>query len=234
MSSTRTETKPHPPACDMHFLLFLAFFYAAWTLRVVLLMPIDAYIENEWIQQCWSQGLRLSLWIAPLLIYLKKVEHAIPIQFLKLDTFPRGKSLLQGAGIMAAFLLACVLNSIFLQGGSLSRLSEFTTSRWISLISSMSIISIVEEIVYRGFIFQKLRSAFSFHRTNLYTAFLFLLIHLPGWLYMQGPHWGMLTLAASIFVAGWIFGWVREVTASLWPPIIVHFLNNIAFSLFLS
>jgi len=67
----------------------------------------------------------------------------------------------------------------------------------------------------------------SFHRANLFTAALFLLIHVPGWLYMQGPHWGLLSLGASIFVIGWVLGWLVEITQSLWPSILLHFLNNL-------
>jgi membrane protease YdiL (CAAX protease family) len=44
---------------------------------------------------------------------------------------------------------------------------------------------------------------------------------------MQGPHGGLLPLGASILVAGWVFGLTMEVTRSLWPPILLHLLNNV-------
>ncbi|HPO16290.1 MAG TPA: CPBP family intramembrane metalloprotease [Candidatus Hydrogenedentes bacterium] len=223
-----SETHPQSHRLDRRFVLFLACFYAAWSLRVVLLMPVDAYIENEWIQQCWSQGLRLTIWVLPLLIYIKKTETETLVQFLRLNTFPQGKSLLAGSGIITGFLCLCVMSALFLQGGSISNIFDLTPYRWGMLLTTMSFICIVEEIFYRGFVFRKLREISSFHKANLITTILFLLIHMPGWLYMQGPHWGLISLGAGIVIVGWVLGWLVEITNSLWPPIFLHVLNNLA------
>ena len=212
---------------DRGFSAFVAGFYAAWCLRVVLLMPVDHRIETAWIRQCWSQGLRLALWVVPVVVYLKYVDKTRPAAFLKLDSLPRGRRLLWGSAIIAAFLLLTAASACLFKGGDLRRLLEKTGPDWALLLVGMSITCFTEETLFRGFIFQKLRGVWSFHPANLATSGLFLLIHWPGWLYVQGLHWGLAPLSASILVVGWVLGLVFEVSGSLWAPILLHLLNNV-------
>jgi membrane protease YdiL (CAAX protease family) len=214
---------------DRRFWRFVLAFYAAWVLRVVLLMPVDHSLEIGWVRQCWSQGLRLSLWVVPVVVWLNRVEGVRPAAWLRLNTFPRGRALLLGLGIMAGFLGLCAASAVIFQGGGLHRLAVMTRADWVGLVFGMSVVAFAEELLFRGFIFQRLRARQSFQRANLLTAFLFLAIHIPGWLYMQGPHWGLLPLGVSILFAGWVFGLMMEVTRSLWPPIALHLFNNVLY-----
>ncbi len=212
---------------DRRFWAFVLAFYAAWTLRVVLLVPVDCSIDAAWLRQCWSQGLRLSLWVLPVIVWLKWVDGVRPTECLRLNTLPRGRALALGLGIMAAFLAVCAASAVLLQGGGLHKLSVMTATDYAGLLAGMSIVAFAEELLFRGFIFQRLRRRYPFQRANLLTAVLFLGIHIPGWLYVQGPHWGLLSLGGSILIAGWMFGLMMEVTRSLWPPILLHLLNNV-------
>ena len=212
---------------DRAFLFFLMSFYGAWILRVVLLLPMDKRIEAEWIRQCWSQGLRILIWVVPVFVYLAWVDRVRPVAFLKLDVLPRGRRLAMGLGIMAAFLALSTASAFWLQGARLNALKTLTGAQWTTLLVTMSIIAVAEEILFRGFVFQKLRSTRSFGKAGVLSAALFLLIHVPGWLYMQGPHWGLATLALAIFVIGWVLALLTETTHSLWPPIVLHLLNNV-------
>ncbi len=212
---------------DRHFWAFVLAFYAAWVLRVVLLMPVDYAIESGWLRQCWSQGLRISLWVLPVIVFLRWNDGVRPVAYLRLNRFPRGRALALGMAVMGAFLAACAASSLLLQGGGLHKLSTMTAADHAALLLGMFIIAFAEELLFRGFIFQRLREGHSFQRANFLTALLFLGIHIPGWLYIQGPHWGLLPLGGSILFAGWIFGLMMEVTGSLWPPILLHLLNNV-------
>jgi len=221
------EIQQSAPAPNRRFWAFILAFYAAWTLRVVLLMPVDHSMDSAWLSQCWSQGLRLSLWVLPAIAWLKWVDGVRPVAYLRLNTFPRGRALALGLGIMTVFLALCAAFSLLFQGGGLRKLSVMTGSDYAGLLVGMSIVAFAEELLFRGFIFQRLRDRHPFQRANLLTAMLFLGIHVPGWLYTQGPHWGLLSLGATILVAGWVFGLMMEVTDSLWPPILLHLLNNV-------
>jgi membrane protease YdiL (CAAX protease family) len=212
---------------DNRFWKFVLAFYIAWIFRVILLMPVDHAVDSTWFRLCWSQGLRLSLWVLPVILYLKRVDDLRPAEYLRLNTFPRGRALALGLAIMAVYLACCAASSLLFQGGSLHKLTIMTASDYAGLPIGMSIVAFAEELLFRGFIFQRLRARYAFQRANLLTALLFLAVHLPGWLYMQGPHWGLLPLGATIFVAGWVFGLTMEVTRSLWPPILLHLLNNV-------
>jgi membrane protease YdiL (CAAX protease family) len=95
---------------------------------------------------------------------------------------------------------------------------------WNSILGTSFLIGLVEEIPYRGFIFQKLTEWFSLPTATLLSSLLFLLIHLPGWLALH-----LLHTATVIFV--FIFGVVMVVlfrwARSLWAPIVSHSLNDL-------
>ena len=212
---------------DRRLCVFLAAFYTAWVLRVVVLLPVDASIGSVALRQCWSQGLRLLLWVVPVFVFALRAEGAHPAAYLGLTRFPRGRALARGLGILTGFLTLCGISAVLFQGGGTRHLFTMTGADWAGLLLGMSLVAFAEELLFRGLVFQQLRRTRSFQRANLLTALLFLLIHWPGWLYMQGPHWGLVPLSASILVAGWVFGWMMETTQSLWPPIVLHLLNNV-------
>lgn len=225
VSADQTRPAPH-----RSFFVFLAAFYAAWILRVVLLLPIDARLHNVWLQQCWSQGLRIALCVLPVFLYLRVIDRVSPVRFLLLDTFPRGRRLRFAVAVIAIFLELGIVSAILFQGGSLAGFVTTTPARWAQLLAQMSIIAFAEEVLFRGFILGKLsrfRPQASSFRPVLISSILFILIHIPGWLYMQGAHAGLLPLAGSIFVISVVLGVLFQVTRSLWPPIILHLLNNI-------
>lgn len=209
------------------FWLFVLGFYIAWILRVVLLMPVGTRIDSEWLRLGFSQGLRVLFWIVPALLYLHYVDRARPLSFLRLTVFPRGRGVWLGTGLLAGFLIVSAALAFLFMGASLDKTSTMAGRDWAMLLVLMVFVAVAEEILFRGFIFLHLRAWHPFQRSNLITAFLFLLIHFPGWLYMQGPHWGLVQLGVSVFLIGWFLGLVMEVTQSLWPPIALHFLNNI-------
>ena len=206
---------------------FLAVFYVAWTLRVVLLMPVDRWIGDPWAGQAWSQGLRMTLWVLPIFVYVRRVDHTGVLHFLKLDVVPHGRRLAASGAIMAGFMGLSAAAAFLFQGASTAKLAATGGDDWAQLLVGMGCVSVAEETLFRGFVFQKLRERHSFHRANLTASALFLLIHVPGWLYMQGAHWGLVQLSVSIFLIGWILGWLFERAQSLWPPMLLHLLNNI-------
>jgi len=214
-----------PDRSRRHFLLFVLCFYAAWGLRVVLLLPCDKLIQPDWLRQCWSQSLRMLLWILPAAAYLALLDRVGPLSFVRLTTRPR--RILTAGCVIAAYLITSAVIALLLQGAKFDNVLKLSSWQWANVLISTSFVAFAEEFLYRGFFFRKLRQWNSFHHANLMTSLLFLLIHWPGWLDLQGLHGGLLPLSVSILIISLALGWLMEYTQSLWPPIVLHFANNI-------
>ena len=90
---------------------------------------------------------------------------------------------------------------------------------------------VVEELAFRAAILPTLARKFSFVWANTITALLFTLVHFPGW-FFQGRLLDMIAAplggALSIFILGWLFGFVAYRSNSVGAPIIAHSLNNLS------
>jgi membrane protease YdiL (CAAX protease family) len=95
-------------------------------------------------------------------------------------------------------------------------------------ISLVVLPPVTEEIVVRGFLYTGLRNKLSVRWAMLVTSLLFAAVHLQ-W----GSGAALLWVAAiDTFVLSIILVYLREKSASLWPPILVHIIKNgVAFSL---
>lgn len=80
---------------------------------------------------------------------------------------------------------------------------------------------IAEEVVFRGFLFRRLRAQRSFRRAALLSAVPFVAVHLPL-LGSLGAVVGLASIAVAVsltFPLAWLFD---RSGASIWPPAIVH------------
>ncbi len=231
MGKSSNESGTGTSGLDRRFVCFVVGFFAAWSLRAGILLRVDDAIAVLWLRQCWSQGLRLALWIVPVVVYLRYVERAPVLASLGLDTWPRGTALRKGIGLMVVFLAATVAGGIGIQGLHAGPWSKIAGIAWPSVFLWNAYVSLAEEMVFRGFIFRKLRMIWTLPRAGAISSMLFVLIHVPGWLYLQGFHTGLFTLGASIFVIGCVLALLFEWTQSLWPPILLHLLNNVVSTL---
>ncbi len=94
---------------------------------------------------------------------------------------------------------------------------------WNSLLTTSLLIGFVEELPYRGLIFQKLNESWSFPVAALLSSLLFVTIHLPGWLSL---HIYRTQILIFVFVFGLLMAVLLRYTNSLWAPIVVHSLND--------
>jgi uncharacterized protein len=83
-----------------------------------------------------------------------------------------------------------------------------------------------EEILFRGFVLQQLCARLRFWPANLLTAALFMLAHLPHWLWTRGPALSVWLDLAAVFGLACLFGYVVRRSDSLWPGVITHLVNN--------
>lgn len=167
-------------------------------------------------------SIRFLVWVLPVFLYLRYVDHIVPVEYLKLkQNWKRG------------FVIGIALSLINLFGSML----RFGTPHpdpqsltWNSVISTSLLIGFFEEVPYRGFILQKFNERFGFWTATLLSSLLFLSIHLPGWISL---HMLKAESVVSVFIFGVVLAIIFRYGKSLWGPIITHSLNDfIAFVIF--
>jgi membrane protease YdiL (CAAX protease family) len=163
---------------------------------------------------------KLSIWTVPVFLIVRLGERQSPLDYLKLRRGWR-KGLLYGLGLGAAF--SSYLVAVSLPGG-FSFDPGFTWGKW---ISGVLLVGITEEVVFRGYVLQKLAARFAFRWANLITSLLFVLIHVPRWI-RDGRAIGLGLLAAILYLIAFsiLLGWILKKSDSLWACMLAHAINN--------
>jgi uncharacterized protein len=134
-------------------------------------------------------------------------------------------------GLLIGILLM-ILPALFvsLTGSVHWQINEMPISAFVSGISTMLSVVLAEELLFRGFVFQRFIDAFGHWPAQIIIAGLFLLTHLnnPG---MTGT---IRTIASvNIFIASIFFGIAYVKTKNLGMPIGIHFMANFTEGTFL-
>ncbi len=128
-------------------------------------------------------------------------------------------------GLMLGGLLMLVPALVLTLAGAVRwQVNSISSSDLMASILIMLSAVIAEELLFRGFIFQRLIESFGIWPAQFLIGALFLLTHLgnPG---MSGPV--KILAAVNIFVASILFGIAYFKTRSLAMPIGLHFMSNV-------
>ena len=209
-------TTADPRQHRIAFLIYLVLFHATWVGWVYLVYPwLRSLGETTLSYALTNLTLRLLIWVAPVFLYLCYIDQVKAFEYLKLKQHWR-----RGLLIALGFSTLNFLLSVARFGWPQPHAGVVT---WNSILGTSLLIGFVEEIPYRGFIFQKLTEWFSTSTATLISSLLFLLIHLPGWISLH-----LVRTATVIFV--FVFGVVMTIlfrwAKSLWAPIVSHSLND--------
>jgi membrane protease YdiL (CAAX protease family) len=194
------------------FISFLAAFYLVDTARL--------YIEHEWSIEID----RLFTWVAPTMLFILLWEKKNPITYLKL----RGNV---AKGILVGLLIGAIQGALHLGfnyvfKGQVNFNLDLGYRVWWNVIITAGF---VEEIVFRGFVLQKIWSRSSFWTANFASAFLFTIAHIPYWAYGHQFSLPMSTIIYDfcfVFAFGLLEGYLLKKTNSLWACIVHHSINN--------
>lgn len=162
---------------------------------------------------------KIVVWILPVYMYLKYVDQVLdPFSFLKLK-----KNILKGVSTGLAIGLVMIFIEAMLIYAFHGKTNLRIGIRWVTTL----IYAFPEEVLFRGFIFQKIAKSVRFMEANLYTSLLFVSIHFPAW-FIQGVTipkliFNILVVFAVEFGLGYIF----KKTNSLWSSTIVHTVYNL-------
>jgi membrane protease YdiL (CAAX protease family) len=208
--------KPRPGSLA----IFIALVFLMWLARVLLYDLIKEGLPSESLRRNSGQALHLLLMALPPILYLRFVDRRNPLEYLKLTTNIR-RGIAWGILLSAAFIVIHVAYFIARRG------TDFSAVDWEGGLNAFSFAVLAEEILFRGFILQKLREMTGFWKANILTSILFVAIHWPGWLLItHKPISEVLVLSTSIFGLSLLFGYALKKTESLLAAISVHIANN--------
>lgn len=211
MIRAESTRKPVAP-----LLAYIVLFHATWAVWLYAIYPWMERLGNTTLRYALVNiGLRLLIWVLPVFLYLRYVDHVEPIAYLKLrHRWKRG--VLVGVTLTGINALLSVLRF-----GVPHLTIEAIT--WNSVLSTSLFIGFVEEIPYRGFILQQIQERSSFWVANLLTSLLFVGIHIPGWIAFDLVR---LETVVFVFVFGSVLAVVFHYSQSLWSAIVTHSLND--------
>ena len=198
------------------FVIYLIVFYAVWITWVLLGYPrVRTLGEATLLYALINLTIRGLVWVLPVFVYLRFVDHVSPLRYLKLTGHWR-RGLLFGLAFSVLNFLASLAQHGFphLRAGAVT---------WNSILNTSLLIGFVEEVPFRGFIFQKLNEWFPFSYASLMSSLLFLAIHLPGWFSL---HLFRVQSVVFVFVFGVLMTVLLRYSRSLWAPIVCHSLND--------
>lgn len=198
------------------FLVYLVVFHATWTMWVLVGYPrLRTVGEGTLLYMLINLAMRALVWVLPVFVYLRYVDRVKPSRYLKLTEHWR-RGLLVALFFSSLNLLAYLAQ----HGVPQFRTAAFT---WNSVLSTSLLIGFVEEVPYRGFIFQKLEEWVSFPYASLISSLLFLASHLPGWFSLR---LFKIQNVIFVFVFGVLMALLLRYARSLWAPVVSHSLND--------
>lgn len=198
------------------FVGYVAAFHLGWIVWPYVIYPrlTAAFGEGTLAYAVVQLGIRTIYWIAPVWFYLRDIDRADPLEYLKLKHHV-GRGLLVGV-VVTAFNVAGTVARFGLPKPTLERVT------WNSVLGASLLVGFIEEVPYRGFML-KIAERVDFWLANLITALLFLAIHLPGWFAL---HTFSARAAMTVTVFGFVMGLVVRWSNSLWAAIVAHSAND--------
>jgi membrane protease YdiL (CAAX protease family) len=199
------------------FLVYVAAFHLVWIAWPWLVYPrlTVALGEETFAYAVVQLSIRVTVWVAPVWLYLRLIDRADPIEYLKLSG--RVKRGLLYALALTAVNLAGMIARYGIPHPTMARVT------WNSIVGTSVLVGFIEEIPYRGFMLPKFAERLNFWLANLLTSVLFVAIHVPGWMVL---HTLRLQNAVTIFIFGVLMGTAFRWSDSLWTPIVTHSAND--------
>lgn len=169
--------------------------------------------------------LRALVWLTPIVVYLRLHDPRPRLVALGVTSRVNRVGLTWGALGAVAYLLLM---------GSLLALSTSAEERptLLSLLASVSVVYqvckvVLEELLLRGFLLGQLSRFTTAFRAQASVAVLFGLLHVPGWIALQGVTVGLIPSTIVLTLLGAVLGGVARASNSILPAIALHLANNL-------
>ena len=208
-------------------------------LALALILPAPligvscSFYLQEWKSAIGDIEIGKAIWLlAKVWLIVLPVVWLLYVDGGKLSWSPTSKK-----GIVAGFIAAIpvggvLLGTYFLAKDSLidpgeakqiiDELGLSSTAKFLIFASSMSLVnSLIEEYVWRWFVFSKFKVLFGARPAIVLSAFFFTLHHVVI-IESLGSLWLVFLGSLGLFVGGIIWGWLYNKYNSVWPGWICH------------
>ncbi len=202
-------------------------FYLIWIIRATIFYnAVDLSVESETGRLIFSNSIKFLLWVIPAGLYVFYRERQNPPTALKITSPINWRGL--GIGLAAVgfyFVVVFTVEKLY-SGHTLTPLLRASAGAWLVTFAQVFFSPITEEILFRGFVLPQLMDRMPFWKANIIQAILFTAMHWPNWMWVNGFQAWIIVTSVSIFILALFLGWLLRRTNSIWPPIMVHVINN--------
>jgi membrane protease YdiL (CAAX protease family) len=170
-----------------------------------------------WSAFWWWTGAKVLVWIVPPIWMLRREGQSLA-RATGLDTV---RGLKYGAPLALAYLAIQI-------GWSSMRHHWPAEPRVLAAaVNACLVAPLFEELVFRGFALRRFRRAgVRFWPAAAGTTTAFGLLHVPGWLFMNGATWSTLFSVLNVMAVGMVLAAIAWRLPSLWCAILIHAVHN--------
>ena len=160
------------------FVIYIGVFLLIWALRATVFIHIDESITSSVWKNLYSNAIKFTFWVLPVFITLT-VLRLKPLTYTRLTTRVNKRGLIISSIVVLVWLSLAVLGESFISGKSIGVMLTQKAPAWLSILAGAFLSPICEEIMFRGFVLNRLNQSLSFWAANVLSAFLFMLTHVP-------------------------------------------------------
>ena len=199
-----------------------------WFFRELLLGPVLESSFGEWGAELIGESVKLIVWFLPSVLLIRYYKN--DMEFSLREIFTVKTNSLPYLLILFGFLAINSVGKLISEGSiTLSRPNPVS-----SIVGTVLLVGITEEMVFRGFIQNALMKKMKPTYALVASSFMFLIIHFPIWI-KNGLFTDIFTVlghCVSILALSFIFGWTFLKGKNIVIPILLHMTWNLILVLF--
>ena len=209
------------------FVLFWAILTDAWGYSAYIFSNCSSYIGAH----VYGYLVRI-VWVAPAVFLI--IKYSTKLQYSKKALFAKPK-------LNLSIGLASAISSLSVFVGMTSEHNGFWYNGEIAFgfeVVKYVVVGFVEETVFRGWGYNSLAHLMSHKKATIISTLFFILLHIPAYI-IRHIRFGTIALPAmlaqclTVLIFGIVFCWLLKKGKTIWNPIIVHAIYDLACVLFM-
>jgi membrane protease YdiL (CAAX protease family) len=203
------------------FILYILVFFVVWLIYTGL-FPLFGFSSTQGglVSGLFLLGKTLIFAGLPYL-YITKIRGENFVEFIGLNVI--NKLIWRRYVVPLVVIIPVTLILIF---SGFLKIDQLVYPNFMVWIAGLVVAPITEEVAFRGFLFQEGKKYLTGWVNWLTNIILFILIHSSAWIHYPNKDHQILLFSVSTFFFSFFLIWSFRQTKSIWPPIIVHFINN--------